>query len=216
MLIALYSYLWSSWTSVEWLDGEHPPAKRKAEKEKRKVNTCYVNIGFAIPASKLGQGKTFSCFNLQFKKKKTTVVKSLQHTSSLSWKKTPGLTQLRWRQALRCQRRRRTKSIFCSREWNLVLNSREYSQPSLAFSSSLACPSKTHHRVTKHVKGWERLLFNKSQLSQGREIRRYWVKETLTICLNSAHWKVLIIFQTFQAWTLFLSGGCKTGFADTL
>ena len=40
----------------------------------------------------------------------------------------------------------------------------------------------------------ENVFWAKSQLSQGREIWRYWVKESMPICLSTTHWKVLEYF----------------------
>ena len=45
-------------------------------------------------------------------------------------------------------------------------------------------------QTDRQTKGWKCLLHNKSQLSQGREILRYYVKRSMPICLSTAHWKV--------------------------
>ena len=59
-------------------------------------------------------------------------------------------------------------------------------------------------KVSTVTRQWECLLVNKSQLSQGREIWRYWVKKSMPICLKS-FWN--IFFQMFRAGMLFFSGG---------
>ena len=50
------------------------------------------------------------------------------------------------------------------------------------------------------MQGWKCLLVNKSQLSQGREILRYYVKRSMPICLSTAcaHWKVLDSSKRFK------------------
>ena len=56
------------------------------------------------------------------------------------------------------------------------------------------------------MKGWKCLLHNKSQLSQGREILRHYVKRSTPICLSTAHWKVRDSSKRFEL-MLFFSGG---------
>ena len=55
-------------------------------------------------------------------------------------------------------------------------------------------------------RGEKCLLVNRSQLSQGREILRYYVKRSMPICLSTAHWKVLDSSKRFEL-MLFFSGG---------
>ena len=49
-------------------------------------------------------------------------------------------------------------------------------------------------RTKAALKGWESLLVNKIQLSQGREVWRYWMKRSMPICLTTAYWKFLECF----------------------
>ena len=68
------------------------------------------------------------------------------------------------------------------------------------------------------IKGWNCLLHNKSQLSQGREILRYYVKRSMPICLSTAHWKVRDSSKRFEL-MLFFSGGtwdCLLSLMDSL
>ena len=75
-----------------------------------------------------------------------------------------------------------------------------------------------HHQVLYFIpyalafsKGWKFLLHNKSQLSQGREILRYYVKRSMPICLSTAHWKVRDSSKRFELMLFFSSGNISGG-----
>ena len=66
-------------------------------------------------------------------------------------------------------------------------------------------PTPPDHLYLHFSVGWECLLVNKSQLSQGREIWRYYVKRSMLICLRTAHWKVLEYFlPNVSSWNALL------------
>ena len=65
-----------------------------------------------------------------------------------------------------------------------------------------------HGKHGIRIKGWKCLLHNKSQLSQGREILRYYVKRSMPICLSTAHWKVRDSSKRLEL-MLFFSGGIR-------
>ena len=77
--------------------------------------------------------------------------------------------------------------------WYIGTNQCGFLGPGWGVKVTTAKQASTTENVTSPL-GWECLLFNKSQLSQGREIRRYRVKESMPICLSTAHWKVLEYF----------------------
>ena len=86
-----------------------------------------------------------------------------------------------------------------------------YFRDGLAIGQREMCSAdgfRTNQHELRRAKGWECLLVNKSQLSQGREIWRYWVKKfnahlpeysTLKSLLKY-HWRRAFQLETFQ-WT---------------